>query len=170
MRRLLIVGSLIFLAGSIIGAIGQRLPKFSSYPAKVEKAQAKSIDFQRSPGAGTFRTRLKAALAEGTDFAGHYKIAGWGCGTGCISGAVIDVRNGRVYFPEELYAFSVGSFSGDYESEPLKYRKNSRLLVLSGIPGSGDDNAPQQPWGDYYYEWKNNRFRRVSYVKRENPQ
>ena len=170
MKRLLLIGLSLLTVGASIDARGQKLPKFSTYPASVEKAKAKSIDFRRSPGANTFRTRLKAALAEGTDFAGHYKVAGWGCGTGCISGGIIDVRSGRVYFPEELYAFSVGSFSGDYESEPLKYRKNSRLLVLSGIPGSADDNAPQKPWGDYYYEWKNNRFRQVKYVKRDNPQ
>jgi hypothetical protein len=170
MNRMIMIGLWLVLAGAGIEGRAQRLPKFSSYPAAIEKAQTRSIDFRRSPGSTTFRTRLKAALAEGTDFAGHYKIAGWGCGTGCISGAVIDVRNGRVYFPEELYALSVGSFTGDYESEPLKYRKNSRLLVLSGIPGSADDNATQKPWGDYYYEWKNNRFRQVGYVKRDNPQ
>src|SRR5258705_5311783 len=125
-------------------AQGSKLPKFTSYPAKVEKAKATKIDFRHSPGAGTFRTRLRDALAEGVDFAGHYKIAGWGCGTGCISGAVIDMRTGRVYFPEELYALSVGYFSGDYESEPLKYKANSRLLIISGIPGSAD-NKPDKP-------------------------
>jgi len=170
MRRLLAIGSLVLLIGSIIDIRGQRLPKFSSFSVSVEKVHARSIDFRRSPGADTFRTRLKAALAEGTDFAGHYKIAGWGCGTGCISGAVIDIRNGRVYFPEELYALSVGYFTCEYELEPLKYRKNSRLLVISGIPGSAEDKEPQKPWGDYYYEWKNNRFRQVRYVKRDNPQ
>ena len=170
MRRILLIGSTVFLLATPVLVIGQKAPAFSSYPAKVEKAQTRSIDFQRSPGANTFKTRLKAALAEGTDFAGHYRIAGWGCGTGCISGAVIDVRDGRVYFPEELAALSVGYFSGDYESEPLKYRKNSRLMVLSGIPGRIDENKPQKPWGDYYFEWKNNRFRQVRYVKRDNPQ
>lgn len=165
----------IILAGLLItgsaAAQRQKLPKHSAYPAPVEKVRARSIDFRHSPGAGTFRTRLREALAEGTDFAGHYKIAGWGCGTGCISGAIIDVRNGRVYFPEELYALSVGYFTGEYETEPLKYKANSRLLVISGIPGSAaDDEEPQKPWGDHYYEWKNNRLRLIKYVRRNNPQ
>ncbi len=170
MRRVLLLGVSFLAFGIFAEGFGQVLPRFSSFPTKAEKARARSIDFRRSPGAEAFRTRLRRALAEGTDFAGHYKIAGWGCGTGCISGAVIDVRNGRVYFPEELYAFSVGYFTGEYETEPLKYRKNSRLLILSGIPGSADDNVPQRPWGDYYFEWKHGRFRQIKYVKRDNPQ
>ena len=170
MKRPLGIFFSVLLLGSCFEAQGQKLPKFSSYPAKVEKARARSIDFRRSPGANSFRTRLRAALAEGTDFAGHYKIAGWGCGTGCISGGIIDTRTGRVHFPEELYALSVGSFSGDYESEPLKYKANSRMLIISGIPGSAEDNEPEKPWGDYYYEWRDDRLRKIKYVKRDNPQ
>ncbi|HEV8590494.1 MAG TPA: hypothetical protein VGQ55_00205, partial [Pyrinomonadaceae bacterium] len=139
MLVLLLTAMTLSMAASAQG----KLPKFNAYPATVEKARAKKIDFRRSPGAGSFRTRLSESLREGTDFAGHYKIAGWGCGTGCISGAVIDMRNGRVYFPEEFYALSVGYFSGDYESEPLKYKVNSRLLIISGIPGRAD-NKPDQ--------------------------
>lgn len=150
-------------------ALDAQVPRFSQFSATVERTRAKKVDFRGSPGASTFRTRLNQAFREGTDFAGHYKVAGWGCGTGCISGAVIDTRNGRVYFPIELYALSVGWFSGEYESRPLKYRSNSRMLILSGIPGS-EDGAREQPWGDYYYEWKNNRFRQLKYVRRDNPQ
>jgi hypothetical protein len=166
MLALLLTAMTLSVAASAQG----KLPKFNAYPATVEKARAKKIDFRHSPGAGTFRTRLTEALREGTDFAGHYKIAGWGCGTGCISGAVIDMRTGRVYFPEEFYALSVGWFTGEYESEPLKYKANSRMLILSGIPGRENDDGPEQQWGDYYYEWKNNRFRRLKFVKRDNPQ
>ena len=147
-----------------------QVPGYARYRVKIERPHAKKIDFRRSPGASTFRTRLTAALRQGTDFAGRYKIAAWGCGTGCISGAVIDTRTGRVYFPEELAALSVGYFSGEYESEPLQYRADSRMLKLSGIPGRTDNAEPDQPWGEYYYEWKNNRFYQLKYIKRDNPQ
>lgn len=162
------VGVFIMVLAAGIAASAQ-VPRYSAYPAKIVPVRAKKLDYRRSPGAAAFRTRLSAALRAGTDFAGHYKITGWGCGTGCISGAVIDTLTGRVYFPEELAAMSVGYFSGEYESEPLQYRANSRLIKLSGIPGRLGD-GPDQPWGEYFYEWDNNRFRLIKYIKRENPQ
>ncbi len=80
-------------------AFGQN-PTFERYPAIVEPAKAKAIDFRNSPGASTFRTRLREALAGGVNFAGHFILTGWGCGTGCTNGAVIDARTGRVFFPK----------------------------------------------------------------------
>src|SRR5262244_2754969 len=77
-------------------------PTFGQYPASVEKARVKSIDFKHNPDARTFRTRLGEALKEGVNFAGHYVVAGWGCGTGCVSGAIIDARTGSVFWPTEL--------------------------------------------------------------------
>lgn len=52
------------------------------------------------------------------------------------------------------------------QEEPVKYKKNSRLLVISGSPGSHDDSAEDRPAGDYCYEWKNDRLRLIKFVKR----
>jgi hypothetical protein len=161
----------VFIFALLPAAFGQRtVPRFDQFPAAVERARAARIDFRRSPGAGTFRTRLADALGRGTNFAGHYIVAGWGCGTGCIFGAVIDARTGRVYFPDQLAALSVWYGGDEYEDEPVKYRKNSHMLVISGVPGSHDDSAPDKPAGDYFYEWKNNDLRLIKFVKRETAQ
>src|SRR5690242_19062012 len=106
MRRLRLMKRVILLSVVVLwlglSASAQRVPTFRQYPAKVERATARSIDFKNSPGASSFRTRLREALRGGVNFAGHYIVAGWGCGTGCISGAIIDGRTGRVYFPEVM--------------------------------------------------------------------
>src|ERR1044071_2168521 len=103
MRRYCFIIAFIFLTCS--SALAQvKRPDFSSYPASVEKTRARAIDFKASPDARTFRTRLSEALVDGVNFAGHYVIAGWGCGTGCISGAIIDARNGRVFWPIQFNA------------------------------------------------------------------
>ena len=138
-------------------------PTFGQYPATVEKARVKSIDFKRNPDARTFRTRLSEALASGVNFAGHYVVAGWGCGTGCISGAIIDARTGNVFWPIEFSDIGVWYGSENYADEPVAYKKNSRLLVIFGIPGS-KEGQPDQPSGKYYYEWRNNRLRLVKFV------
>jgi hypothetical protein len=138
-------------------------PAFSAYAVSVEKARVRAIDFKASPDAKSFRTRLSAAIKEGVNFAGHYIVVGWGCGTGCISGAIIDAKNGRVYWPIQFYAMATGIDGNDYVDKPVEYRKNSRLLILRGSPGV-KDNDPEKPSGEYYYEWRNNDLRLVKLI------
>jgi hypothetical protein len=162
MKRIFAI--LFFVSILAFAANAQSTPKFSAYAATVEKARAKSIDFKRNPDARTFRTRLSEALHGGVNFAGHYVVAGWGCGTGCISGAIIDARTGNVYWPEQFNAMAAWYGESEYVDKPVNYRKNSRLLIITGVPGQKEDNAPEKPSGIYSYEWKNNRLRQVKFV------
>jgi hypothetical protein len=138
-------------------------PAFSSYPATVEKARVSSINFKNNPGARTMRTRLTEATRGGVNFAGHYIVAGWGCGTGCISGAIIDARTGVVYWPLPLYALGVWYEGDSYVKDPVEYRKNSRLLIIRGSPGV-KDNDSEKPNGEYYYEWTGNDLKQVKFI------
>jgi hypothetical protein len=159
----LCLSALVLLPVFPSAAQNAKRPAFTSYPATVEKARAKSINFKNDPGARTMRTRLKEALAGGTNFAGHYIVAGWGCGTGCISGAIIDARNGNVYWPLPLYALGVWYDGNNYVENPVEYRKNSRLLIIRGSPGV-KDNDPEKPNGEYYYEWFENNLKQVKFI------
>lgn len=161
--KLHVLGLLLLLLPIASTAYGQadKAPKVSQYSAKVEKALVKSINFKKNPEARTFRTRLSEALKGGVNFAGHYIVASWGCGTGCINSGIIDARNGNVYWPRELGSVVDWVVETTYVNEPLDYRKNSRLLMLHGTPGN-DTRA-----GKYYYELKDNRLRLVKFVKLE---
>ena len=158
-RYALIIAVAFFMA---IMAAAQR-PAFNSYSVPVEKARVRAIDFKSSPDARSFRTRLSEAIRGGVNFAGHYVVAGWGCGTGCISGAIIDARNGRVYWPVQFYAMATGIDGNDYVDKPVEYRKNSRLLILRGSPGVKDGD-PEKPGGEYYYEWRGNDLRLIKFI------
>jgi hypothetical protein len=63
-------------------------PRFDDFPV------VKS--FHGKPAAPVFKTRgpfpaeIREAARKGPNFAGHYTIAEWGCGSGCVSFAVID--------------------------------------------------------------------------------
>jgi hypothetical protein len=166
MKRPYFIAVVILLLAFQAFAQKGRIPTFSQYPVKVEKAKARGIDFKRNPDARTFRTRLSEALAGGVNFAGHYVVAGWGCGTGCISGAIIDTRTGNVFWPEQLSDIGVWYGKEDYADEPVKYHKNSRLLVIEGVPG-GKEGQPDKPSGEYYYEWTNNRLRQIKFVPKK---
>ena len=63
---------------------------------------ASGVDLTSHPRARTFRTLLRAAAQEPPDFAGHYKIVRIGCGTSCVTIAVIDRATRNVFFPKGL--------------------------------------------------------------------
>ena len=64
--------------------------KFSGTPAPV--------DLRSHPDARRFRTVLREGSRAGPNFAGHYTIVTWGCGTNCQQLTIVDSRSGRVYF------------------------------------------------------------------------
>src|SRR5215467_10781095 len=51
----------------------------------------------QTAGQRKFRTMIAEAAAKGPNFAGHYRIAEWGCGGGCVQFAVVDSRSGAIY-------------------------------------------------------------------------
>lgn len=160
MKRIPIFGILILSAAIFVSAQKDNAPAFSQYPARVEKARVKAVDFGHNPDARTFKTRLSEGIRSGVNFAGHYVIVGWGCGTGCISGAIIDARNGNVFWPEQFGGIGVWYGASEYADEPVKYKKNSRLLVIKGSPGVKND-AAEKPQGEYYYEWNGSRLKLI---------
>jgi hypothetical protein len=143
-------------------------PRFEDYSAKVWRGTFAPLNLRSHPLARTYRTLMRRQLkAEGVNFAGHYTVASAGCGTGCSISAIIDARNGRAYFPDELSGWT--SIVGDYdipEGEELRtFRPDSRLLRVIGRPNIGGVAEERHgPSGIYYYEWVNNRLRLVRFI------
>ena len=89
---------------------------FSNYSTKIESLQSKpSIHFLE--GTEKFRTTIKSAYQSGVNFAGHYVIASWGCGTACQSHAIINLKNGEARFLP--FSTVLG----------IEYRAESNLLI-----------------------------------------
>jgi hypothetical protein len=161
MKKLLLC--LCIAVTSVTMSAAQKVPKFSGYPAKVEKPRITKIDFKKNPDARTYKTRLSEGLREGINFAGHFVIVGWGCGTGCTNAAVIDTFTGKVHWPEEFYNVDA-RYPDEYSDVQLDFRKNSRLLIIHGRPGTANENGYSGPAGDYYFEWRNNRLQLLKSV------
>jgi hypothetical protein len=79
----------------------------------------------------------------GPDFAGHYTVAYWGCGSPCGRFAIIDARTGRVFMSDV--------------SAPVRplVRRDSRLLIVDGTDWGRADTLghPMLPY-IFYYEWR----------------
>ncbi len=105
-----------------------------------------------------FRTRIREAAAAGPNFAGHYTIAEWGCGAGCVSIAIVDAVNGAVHRgPFRILGWEMQKYEGKYAAdddkfEPLAYRLDSRLLVARGCP-------EEKNCASYFWEWTGAEFK-----------
>jgi membrane dipeptidase len=86
----------------------KRLPVFEDYPVEQSNVVVQRIDFDSHPDARNFRTRLEYTINEPANFAGHYHVTYWGCGTMCQMVAIINALDGTVHFPLD-FATSYGA-------------------------------------------------------------
>ena len=81
------------------------------------------------------------------DYAGHYILYTWICGSECVTGVAINAKNGRVSWLDHVRL--------NYRVEkPVDYRIDSSLIILSGCR----DGDPHAKTGQYYYRIRNGRF------------
>jgi hypothetical protein len=134
-------------------------PRFEDYPVR-EKWNGPPAPLKLSTRSERmFRTRLTNAAKESPDFAGHYRFAGWGCGSACAAGAIIDLETGLVY-PPPLAGAKTGwgrwTFTGGvFEARYTDYRPDSALLV---VRRQGREGSPEV----LYFAWENHSFRRLT--------
>ena len=120
-------------------------PRFEDFPAAVPRSGPSAPVRIATAGDRMFRTRLREAASQPPDFAGHYKLGLWGCGTSCVMGAAIDARTGGVtWLPFTACCARV-------DAEPLAYRRDSRLLVVRGSRNEAGS-------GTYYYRFDGTGF------------
>ena len=90
----------------------------------------------------------------GPNFAGHYIVIRWGCGSDCLMMAIVDAKTSEVHPPPLSGAgtelFVPMDIMGDRE---IDFRLDSALMVL----GNACRTARTQ-CGVYYFDWKDNRF------------
>ena len=135
----------------------------------VYRGRAAQVNLKSTREARRYRTMLREGAKRGVNFAGHYTVAQWGCGTSCMQAAIIDAKTGAVFFPEELNGFGVWFWDANDDTrldDALRFKPNSRLMVMSGYPGS-EGNRDEPKSGLYYYEWTGRRLRLVRLVEKK---
>jgi hypothetical protein len=117
---------LLFLAVSIGTATAQSWP-FQEYPATVFRG-APARPKLETPLAREHATIIRRGAIRGVNFAGHYRIIDWGCGTSCGVYVIVDERTGRVFEPPEI------SNGVDLGVAGPDFRPDSSLFVLANCP------------------------------------
>lgn len=104
-------------ASDVKGLDPMTFPAEASYSGKTKMPDFKG----RDKDFNVFRTRIRNGLKNGPNFAGHYSLIQFGCGTGCSSVIVSDNNTGRPL------SFPRGGEDNMYLS--LKFQRNSRLIA-----------------------------------------
>lgn len=130
-----------------------KTPQFRDYPVRdVFRGRAAKVDLG-TPENRNYRTRLKEAAAQPTNFAGRYVLTTWGCGTSCVTGAAVDLMSGKVTFlPATICCW--GDVDKDFK--PAKFQARSRLIVFLG---QLNDEGPAGP---HYFQLEDGAFKRLS--------
>ena len=133
-----------------VAQTGSPRPQFGDYPAPSVFSGRPADPVLITAEERRFRTVIRRGLLEGfgvqdgetgrelgksgANFAGHYVIVQWGCGSPCLMAAIVDLANGPVLPPP----FHQGSGNSYFQvpwafprSPALSYRRDSRLLIAS---------------------------------------
>lgn len=140
-------------------------PRFEQYPVKAAfRGVPAKPDVRSHPRSRLFRTMIRRGAQEGPNFAGHYTLVTWGCGTGCVGVAIVDAVSGKVFHPANLDTAQFmnidDSLWGSAENDGfIKYRRNSKLLIVMG--GINEDDALR---GISYFVWEHGQLKRIRFV------
>ena len=129
-------------------------PTFAEHPVVTQKVvSAPRLDLKSNPIAKTYRTVLRREVIEGPNYAGHYRVAFWGCGTSCAMFAVIDLKTGKVITAREFATVSgIHLATDDFlpgtasDGWGFRYKRSSSLLVVLGDPDEDESR-----FGAYYF-------------------
>lgn len=123
-------------------------PRFDQYAVRIpQSTSAARLDLHSNPVARMYRTVLRREVNKGANFAGHYRVAIWGCGSSCAQFAVVNLNTGQV-----ITARGIDNVSGlhlsndadhflsdaDFHGGSFRFRQDSRLLVLLGAINEDD--------------------------------
>jgi hypothetical protein len=127
-------------------------PAFADLPA-TDLFKGKPVPVKLlTPEARKYRTMLRDGAKDGPNFAGHYTVAQWGAGAGCVQFAIIDARTGDVYMPPFYVCIAAPPDKPmDQIPEPLQFKPDSKLLIVTGARN-------EKGSGVYYYKWEKNRL------------
>jgi hypothetical protein len=145
----------------------QRTPRFNDYPVKeiFKGKPAAPIIVTREQR--LFRTRIREGVAAGRpNFAGHYTVVTWACGSPCEMMAIVDAATGKVYNPPISTGFSLPPLPETVPGNPdssvpwpalVEFRRDSNLMVEKANP---DVTKGRKNYA-HYFLWDNNHWKLI---------
>ena len=160
-------------------AQSQQLPKFEDYPVKEIFTGTPAAPILATPQQRLYRTRIREGVSKGAgvwrdneeqpgpNFAGHYIVIEWFCGSPCAMDAIVDAATGTIYNPPISEGFRLpGIAPGGPDPCPhwgpatVTFRLNSRLMIVDGNTDWPKDKHNYH----HYFLWENNQWKLLQKV------
>ncbi len=133
----------------------ERVPDFKDFPiSEIYEGEIVDPDFETDEKAYTFRGAIKKGIKTSPNFAGHYTVILWGCGTDCQSGVVVNAKTGAIYW------LPVSEFRRDFRVDSSLLIANSPETIESRYPyyPYKKDGSVEEWVSTRYYKWENDQF------------
>lgn len=135
---------LLFLSFTLSSAYAEpESPRFSDYPvSNISRQKPAAADFNTNANARRFQSAIRDGVKRGPNFAGHYTVITWGCGTMCQSFVIVDSITGEIF--SSPFVTSTG----------ICKRLDSNLLIVDPITSDVLENSKIPKWlTSRYYKW-----------------
>jgi hypothetical protein len=154
-----IVGSILFFVLASISAqnSGSNItkkdpPTFNQYPSVVDFKGSLAKPLLVTSREHAFRTQIREQASAGPNFAGHFTIARWGCGSPCIAFVIVDSKTGNIFDP----GFPVACADGKVMDATLDFKLSSRLIIATGL-------SKETGCGRDFFEWDGKRLNLIRF-------
>jgi hypothetical protein len=135
--------------------------KFSAFEVPVFRGKLAPPNFKTDTAAWLYRTQIREQCkSEGINFAGHFTIVKWGCGSNCLDMAIVDRINGKISYSKVLT-------SNDEPFYTIAYQKNSNIVIMDDWLMNDYKGYIfcSEVWDLITAKWENTKFRVLSVVK-----
>lgn len=160
MKKIILITCLVISIVSCKDNTKKQEDSISPVPENIEKKIKADIDFSSNPVAERYRSAISEQYDElDVNFASFYIVTTWGCGSGCVTGAMVDTRDGSVYsMPQDKEWGGNGTY--------IESNKESAILLTSAVAQSptGETEETRKYW-EWNEELKEFRFVRVESVR-----
>ena len=104
---------------------------FSTFKTPVYKGKLAPPDFNTDDAAKLYRTVIKRQCkSAGINFAGHFTVVEWGCGTECINIAIVDRITGEIHYSDISYGADEGFYGTDHKANSSLFIENAYNLTV----------------------------------------
>jgi hypothetical protein len=142
----------LFLLGTCHAQENPRLG-FTDHPVTQMHRGAIAAPVFRNDQDRLYRTRIREAANEGkVNFAGHYVLSAFGCGSSCLMVFALDADTGQVHWLPFTVSWGIDDKGIGADMLPLDFRPDSRLLIVAG-------SRNEHGHGLYHYVFEQGHFR-----------
>lgn len=157
MRRLFLITLITISLVSCQDKTKKKEDSTSTIPLISERTVKANINFKSNPLAEQYRTVITEKYNDlEVNFASYYVIITWGCGSGCVTGVMVDIRDGFVHsMPEDKEWGGNGTY--------IESKEESKILKTVAVAQSSSGEIEESR---KYWEW-NEDLKKFKFIEEE---